>query len=242
MLGAPAVAGWHLSFRFGSLNTSRTFRRRYDSLRGYRSACRTDHLLRELNRAGETLRHGAPEALRAGWAALHRAWDERDVSLSGGCAVQLTELSAASPIAGAHVGPGSGHGSGGTARAGSPATEELEGLRDRIEQWALGSLFVTERPRGFFLVPLPRLMLLYSAYPGIGCARTTRRRSDPAPGRGEQGRTGRSDQRRAVRPGTVPGPVPAAWRSGWLSSGTAPAPEPERLPRNPEALPCPPAS
>lgn len=240
MLGAPAVAGWHLSFRFGSLNTSRTFRRRYDSLRGYLSACRTDHLLRELNRAGETLRHGEPEALRAGWAASTASGTSATCRCPA--AVPSSSPPAASPIAGAHVGPGSGHGSGGTARAGSPATEELEGLRDRIEQWALGSLFVTERPRGFFLVPLPRLMLLYSAYPGIGCARTTRRRSDPAPGRGEQGRTGRSDQRRAVRPGAVPGPVPAAWRSGWLSSGTAPAPEPERLPRNLEALPCPPAS
>lgn len=42
----------------------------------------------------------------------------------------------------------------------------MRDLRDDIEQWALVSLFATERPRWFYMYPLPRLALRYGCYPG----------------------------------------------------------------------------
>jgi hypothetical protein len=139
---------WYRRARFGELKVTGEFRTKYDALRRYLQECRTDRLWQlqrewrsQVSQTGPDLEQPARDI----WASYFQKWTEEDDRLARRCAEQLDD------IARIHI-------------ARNPE-DSLERLRHRIERWALVALFATERPRNFYWFPVPRLTLLYSAYP-----------------------------------------------------------------------------
>jgi len=141
---------WYIFFRFGSLRVSRDFRSRYKKLHSFLSTC-TSEILEAADRDSRTesaeFAWHPDRSARDTWSGYYSSWDAMDVKLSEECARQLDALR------------------GVPKRRRRSKTRELERLRRRVEQWALVSIFATRRPRWFFGYPLPRLVLLYRAYP-----------------------------------------------------------------------------
>ncbi|MDD7942907.1 hypothetical protein PHK61_31305 [Actinomycetospora lutea] len=160
----------------GQLKTSKNFQDDYQQVRDFLALCRTENLERirqELSVERAQQENAGMDALRAA-AIYFDQWDAIDRKLAHDLACLVERLNKHLPSAPA---------------ARSDARKRLkprdgtttESLKQSVETWALFSMLANERPREFLLFPLPRLMLLYRAYPIIPPQVSLREGSERAP-------------------------------------------------------------
>ncbi len=181
LLVSAFLARRYFNHSFGTLQVSHEFRKRYQSLLEFMTATRTELFDGERTNLRHSIKSAVPiprpesapttidyahrDRQRTNeWNRYYTYWDNLDQELAEKCADQIDQLQR--PFEEnrrrARWRPSSWwrllH------RHKKNKDDELAMLGDKIELWALRSLFITERPRQIYRFPLIRLILLYSAY------------------------------------------------------------------------------